>query len=465
MNDNKVNSDVQDRVSEEISKASLKRMKNLISLLDKLSSEKDAEAALLAKFQELYRDIPQQEKPHLFEMLMSHVSIHKQDIEEDIRLLLEADEKDPIRWNSILNKARQMLESQRKEAFRGFINITGGLQFLLDLRADVLAAQRQIPENLVPLDEDIAHLFNSWFQEGFLFLQEITQDSPYRQICFLRDHDMVHPMASLEQMGHRLGEDRRCFALFHRTMPEEPVIFIEVALTRGIVGSMHDIIRDIDAPQILKGTPDTAIFYSINNTQNGLSGIGLGKMLIFQVVDAIERDHPAIKTFATLSPIPGFWDLYLKLILEMETTSFALKRDQLERCFPEKVRESLMDRQEELTGSRAPELPTCLKLILSDPQWIEDPVYPQLLKSPLTKLTHFYITKEKNIQGRPLNPVANFHIGNGATVGLKNINFAANRTQRGLEESCGMMVNYMYSKTWLQQFALDVKSKLGWKGS
>ncbi len=122
-----------------------------------------------------------------------------------------------------------------------------------------------------------------------------------------------------------------------------------------------------------------------------------------------------------------------------------------------------MHRYEVLTGSKAFNFATCLKAILSNPQWIEDPVYLKLLKRPLMKVAFFYITKEKNKQGRPLNPVANFHLGNGAIVSLKNFNFAANQTQRGLEESCGMMVNYVYSKTWLQQIALTIQSLLPWK--
>ena len=129
-----------------------------------------------------------------------------------------------------------------------FLNISGGLKFLLDLRADVISAQRQSLLNLDPLDQDIAQLFNLWFQGGFLFLQEITLDSPYRQIRYLKDHDLVHPMASLEEMGNRLGTDRRCFALYHRLMPEEPITFIEVALTRGMATSIHEIIENQEEP-------------------------------------------------------------------------------------------------------------------------------------------------------------------------------------------------------------------------
>ena len=115
-------------------------------------------------------------------------------------------------------------------------------------------------------------------------------------------------MANLEEMGRRLGTDRRCFALYHQAMLEEPVVFIEVALTRGLVRSIHEILGGAAAPGRSVRTPDSAIFYSINNTQNGLAGLGLGKVFIFQVVEALKRDHPDIKTYATLSSYPGFWE-------------------------------------------------------------------------------------------------------------------------------------------------------------
>lgn len=447
----------------ETSRASTKRVEGLFSLLDEVRSQEEPEAELLLRFSELYQEIPREDKPSFFESLVSRLEIHKRDIEEELHLLLEADEEDPVQWCRYLSELRRKMESPRLEAFRRFLNMSGGLKFLLDLRADVLAAQRQVPVNLEPLDEDIAHLFNSWFQEGFLFLQEITQDSPYRQIRFLKEHDMVHPMANLEEMGNRLGEDRRCFALYHRAMPEEPVVFIEVALTRGIARSIHEIIRGKDEPELPKVAADTAVFYSINNTQNGLAGLGLGKVLIFQVVDALKRDHPGIKTFSTLSPIPGFWERYLKRILQGGDPLFALKRDQVEGYFSEKARQGLLERYEEVNGEKAPDLSTNLMAILSDPKWIEDPVYSRWLEKPLTEVTHFYVTQEKNRQGKPLNPVANFHMGNGATVSLRNVNFAANRSDRGLKESCGMMVNYVYSKTWLQQIGRTMQSLLPWK--
>lgn len=447
----------------ELSRASIKRMESLVRLLERIRSEKEQPAELLVEFRSLYRELPREERPAFFEMLISRLEIRKSDIEKDLRMLVEADDKDSDQWTRLLGELRRKLESPKTAAFRRFLNMSGGLKFLLDLRADILVAQHQVSANLQFLDEDIAHLFNSWFQRGFLFLQEITQDSPYRQIRFLKDHDLVHPTTNLEEMGNRLGGDRRCFALYHRVMPEEPVVFIEVALTLGIARSLPEVIGEENEPRLHKGTLDTAIFYSINTAQNGLAGLGLGTVLIFQVVDALKRDNPDIKTFATLSPVPGFWRRYLKPILEGQDASFALKREKLAGYFSEKTKKGLLNRLEGVTGNKVPDFPAGLLTILSDPKWIEDPLYCDWLKKPLTEVCYFYLTQEKDRQGKPLNSVANFHMGNGAEVSLKNVNFAANRLPRGLEDSCGMMVNYVYSKTWLQQIGRTMQSLLPWK--
>ena len=270
-------------------------------------------------------------------------------------------------------------------------------------------------------------------------------------------------MANLEEMGSRLGGDRRCFALYHHLMPEEPITFIEVALTRGMATSIHEIIERQEDHFNHEKSSDTAIFYSINNTQNGLSGLGLGKFLIFQVVETLEKNYPGIKTFATLSPIPGFWERYFKPVLKGEYGSFQMNRNHLLELFSEKIRQSLFEIHHTKAGKQVSDLGSVLLDILSDPLWIEDPEYLRILKKPLTDLAYFYVSQEKDRQGKPLNSVANFHLRNGATVGLKNINFAANHFPRGLMESCGMMVNYIYSQTWLRQVSQTMKAYLPWR--
>jgi hypothetical protein len=264
-------------------------------------------------------------------------------------------------------------------------------------------------------------------------------------------------------MGRRLGADRRCFALYHQAMPREPVVFIEVALTRGLARSIHEILGEAQARKGRPKDPDTAIFYSINNTQNGLAGLGLGKVLIFQVVEALKKNNPGIKTYATLSPIPGFRERYLKPILREEPAAFSLSRERLKSFFPKKIQPSILEEGSRIAGRKTEDWVAALEGALNRPAWIEDREFAALVQKPLEEIAFFYLTQEKNRRGRPLNPVANFHLTNGATVNPGNINFGANLSARGMAESCGLMVNYIYSQTWLQQIGRSMKALLPWR--
>jgi len=437
-----------------------RKIERAAELLNEIQLNQQDLPELLQKFQRQYLKISTEERSWFFDALLCGMEIQKTDIEGQLHTLLATGDGDPVGWSKALTQLRRQLESPRMRAFRRFLSVSGGIKFLLDFRADVLMAHRHGSPDLEVLDEELSHLFNSWFQHGFLSVQPITRDSSFRQIRFLKQHDMVHPMASLEEMGNRLGEDRRCFALYHRSMPEEPVLFIEVALTRGIARSIHEIIREQDDPAQQGARPDTAIFYSINNTQNGLAGLGLGKVLIFKVLDAIKKDWPEIRTFASLSPIPGFWRSYLKPILQGSETSFSRTKTRLLSYFPEKTVKGLQERYAQVSGSGHSSFPDVLLEILSHPGWFQDPAYSKLLQWPLRELAYFYITKEKNPQGKPSNPVANFHMGNGARLSLDYINFGANHSDRGLDDSCGLMANYIYSKNWLQQIGQSMQELL-----
>jgi hypothetical protein len=238
-------------------------------------------------------------------------------------------------------------------------------------------------------------------------------------------------------------------------MPEEPIVFIEAALTRRIPTSIHEILDDSRSGPETK--PDTAIFYSINNAQNGLVGLGLGKLLIYQVVDAIKRNRPRVQTFATLSPVPGLLNRYLKPILEGSDAPFKMKRGDLLLLFPESVRAKVI--------ARAPreDFGDALLQVLSDPRWPEDRALARELGKPLTRIAYFHLTQERDAGGKPLNPVAGFHLGNGARLGARHVYFGANRTERGILDSCGIMVSYVYSSTWLQDLQRSVSSVLPWQ--
>jgi hypothetical protein len=431
-----------------VKKGSKKRVVEVLNAFKKLSEKGAEEDKLFWNIKSRYRALDEQEKGELFRTLMEDIEVSKDEIGHVLEELSRCDADDP-NWLRLLSKLRGRAYSPRLNIFRKISRSPGGLKFLLDFRGDLLSLQRFSKINLRPLDADIILLFEVWFQDGFLYLEEITLDSSYRQVELIKDSDLVHPMTNIEEMGQRLGEDRRCFALYHRLIPYEPIIFIEVALTRGIVRHISEII-EMDKPRTPKGEADTAIFYSINNTQNGLAGLGLGKMLIGQVVDYLRTENEQIKNFATLSPLPGFWENYLQPILEGKDESFALRRENVSSYFGRRQLGRIMERAGVKRG-RTRAFTRALSSILSDEAWKEDEELKKILHQPLVKIAYHYISQEKNPQNRPLNPVTNFHLANGASVSQKNVNFLANPSGKGLSESCGIMVNYIYTSSWLSQ--------------
>jgi len=429
-------------------KGSEKRVAEVLHPFRKLAKEGAEEDELFPKIKSRYKTLDDHEKGELFRTLMENIEVSKEEIAHLLQELSGCDADDP-NWPKLLSKLRGRAYSPRLNIFRKISRSPGGLKFLLDFRGDLLSLQRFSKINLRPLDADIILLFELWFQDGFLYLEEITLDSSYRQVELIKDSDLVHPMTSIEEMGQRLGDDRRCFALYHRLIPYEPIVFIEVALTRGIVRYISEII-EMDQPRTPKGEADTAVFYSINNTQNGLAGLGLGKMLIGQVVDYVRKENEQIKNFATLSPLPGFWENYFRPMLEGKDEAFALKRGDVLSYFSRRQLGRIMESAGVKKG-RTRAFTRALLSILSHEEWIKSEELEKILRQPLIKIAYHYISQEKNPQNRPLNPVTNFHLANGATVSQKNVNFLANPSSKGLTESCGIMVNYIYTSSWLSQ--------------
>lgn len=395
-----------------------------------------------------YESLQDHEKESVFNAIIEQIEVSKEYIQPFAEILLNCDQADP-RWPTVLAELRRRVYSPRLKLFRKISRSPGGLKFLLDFRSDLLSIRRYSRLDLDPLDSDIVFLFEMLFQEGFLYLEEITLDSSYRQIEIIKDRDLVHPMASIEEMGKRLGVDRRCFALYHRLLPYEPVIFIEVALTEGLARNISEVMAETATDEVGKRI-DTAMFYSINNTQNGLAGLGLGKMLIGKVVDYLKIEDERIKNFATLSPLPGFFNGYLRPILEGRDESFRMKTRDVTFLFSKKAAGRITERLGR-SGYEINRFNESLLSVLSDESWSHDEDLKKDIRDPLVKIAFNYITVERNPQGKPLNPVANFHLENGATVSVKNVNFLANPSSKGLQESCGIMVNYIYTSNWLSQ--------------
>lgn len=425
-----------------------KKLRKIVGLARRIVADPPDRPALVSELARIYRGLDREERNRLFPLIVRELELPPERVRPALRETLRELERHPERWPVHLAELRRRLVSPLHEFLEGFLDAPTGLQVLIQGRADILEAQREGVEDLEPLEQEIADLLNGWFGHGLLEVREIDESSPWRLIRYLREHEMVHPMDTLEEMGLRLGPGRRCFGLFHKAMPAEPVVFVEVALTRGLATSIHRILGpDAESPA---ESPDTAIFYSINATQNGLSGLGLGKVLIFRVTEALRADTPGLKTFATLSPMPRFWPRYLRPILAGEPVNATLTARRIGELFSPRAVEELRREFELRGGPAVTSTPALLLEILSDPTWIQSATFRRLLRKPLRDVAFHYLSRERDHHGRPLCPVAGFHLGNGAVVARKYVRFAANTTPRGLSESCGLMVNYLYSERWHQ---------------
>ncbi|MBW2065042.1 MAG: malonyl-CoA decarboxylase family protein [Deltaproteobacteria bacterium] len=434
-----------------------KKVSEIIGLLEALGGDDSKGGEVFEQIKSLYSGLDLAEKKTLFCDMVKRIEVRGEDILPCVEKIVKSG-TDNANFPDLLADLRECTASPRMKIFRKMAQLPGGLKFMLEFRGDLISVQRFSETSLRPLDTDLVLLFEMWFQEGFLYLEEITLDSAYRQIELIKNSDLVHPMTSIEEMGKRLGKDRRCFALYHRLLPYEPVIFIEVALTKGIVRKISDILESKEM-EVDEGERDTAIFYSINNTQHGLTGLGMGKVLIGQVLDYLKKDQEQIKTFATISPLPGFWENYLKPILQGKDEHFSLKKKDLPTYFSKKEMARLIP-YAEVEGDLKHEeqwLGETLLSILSGEEWVEDERLREALRKPLVRIAYDYITRERDSRGRPLNPVANFHMGNGATISQKHVNFLGNPSSKGLRESCGIMVNYIYSQNWLSQIRKSIR--------
>ncbi|MBI1775550.1 MAG: malonyl-CoA decarboxylase family protein [Proteobacteria bacterium] len=303
-----------------------------------------------------------------------------------------------------------------------FASLPDGVKFLVDLRADLLGSADG-DAALESLDLDLKALLASWFDVGFLELRRITWDSPASLLEKLSRYEAVHRVRSWGDLKNRLDADRRCYGFFHPRMPNEPLIFLEVALVRGMAGSIQAVL-DERAPLQDPRQADTAIFYSISNTQEGLRGIGFGSFLIKNVVDDLALEFPRLQTYATLSPIPGFRRWLGKLTLEDLNDYLATD---------ERVAAS--------EAAHAADQGEDFRALLEQPRWHAKPEWTEILRAPLSRLAAVYLLAERR-GGKPLDPVARFHLGNGASV--ERLNWLADTSPKGLVESAGMMVNYGY---------------------
>ena len=311
------------------------------------------------------------------------------DIDPDLLVSL-AQKYQETQSPEIFKRLSEASEPRRKELFRRLNHAPGATADLVKMREQLLSLLRENP-SYARTDFDFIHLLRSWFNRGFLVLRQITWDTSASILEKIVEYEAVHEIKNLEDLRRRLlPKDRRCFAFFHPSMPDDPLIFVEVALTNGVATSIQKVLSESREEIDLQGA-NSAIFYSISNCQEGLSGISFGNSLIKQVAQDLSREMPHLKTFVTLSPIPG------------------------------------------LT------------------KWIKDEGLEKLAEDQgmLKQITAHYLVEAKGKNRRPIDPVAKFHLGNGATI--HQINIDADLSEKGLLQSKGVMVNYLYDLSKISQ--------------
>jgi malonyl-CoA decarboxylase len=303
---------------------------------------------------------------------------------------------------------QRAVESPRQEFFRRLNLAPGATAQIVAMRSDLLEAG---DEALAFVDRDLMHLLASWFNRGFLVLRRIDWQTPAAILEKIIEYEAVHEIQGWDDLRRRLDPaDRRCFAFFHPSLIDEPLIFVEVALTRDMPNDIQSLLREAPKNDDAEEKPTTAVFYSISNCQDGLRGISFGNFLIKQVVEELVKERATLRTFVTLSPIPQF-ARWLARTLEQGDGTLV---NELER---ERLR------------------------LLDDPEWIytygNEAVRPTLLR-----LAAHYFLEAKNSDGYPVDPVARFHLGNGAR--LERINWQGDISAKGLREAHGLMCNYRY---------------------
>ena len=318
---------------------------------------------------------------------------------------------------------RGALSPPRVNLLRHFNALPEGVKFLVDMRAELLGfVNGEAP--MRALADDLRELLANWFDIGFLELKRITWDSPAALLEKFMAYEAVHEIRGWTDLKNRLEADRRCFAFFHPRMPEEPLIFVEIALVKGMSGNIQGLL-DEAAPLGDPQEADSAIFYSISNCQRGLVGISLGDFLIKRVVDALAADLPQLKTFATLSPMPGFRNW---LGAEAERGG---------KLLPAEARAV-----QTLAASLAEPPERELLALIDTPGWAEDARTAAVLREPLMRLAAQYLLQARAPSGRALDPVAHFHLTNGARI--DRLNWLGDRSVNGMQQSAGLMVNYLY---------------------
>ena len=350
-------------------------------------------------------------------------------------------------------RLRRALEPPRVRLLTQFTTIPDGMKFLVDLRAEMLRLADG-DRRIAALETDLKGLLASWFDVGFLELRRIDWNSPAALLEKLVQYEAVHRIRTWRDLKNRLDSDRRCYAFFHPRMPDEPLIFVEVALVQGLAESVQRLL-DEKAPVLDARRADTAIFYSINNCQRGLDGISFGNFLIKRVVGVLGLELPNLKSFATLSPIPGFSRWLAERLAEEGGGGLVTEEDvaALRAAAPPPREGAVAEGGAATTALVAAETPAqILARILARRGWVRHEPVAKAMEPVLTRLCAGYLLNEgaKASPKRARDPVAHFHLSNGARV--ERVNPRADTSDKGVRESAGLMVNYLYDPARIEDY-------------
>lgn len=383
---------------------------DVISLCHKLLSSNGEASGIALSFEILqrYQLLSAEERFKYFHALYQQFAADGAAVEQAARNYLEAPTLES------LGTLSRSVEPPRRKLIIRLNQAPNATLLLINMRADLLELLPKYPE-LREVDRDFATLFASWFNGGFLQLRSLDWTSPAEMLEKLMRYEAVHGMAGWNDLRERIApQDRLIYGFFHPRLGNEPLIFIEVALMKEMPSSIGSILEP-DAPALDPSSVRTAVFYSISNCQKGLRGIPLGSFLIKQVVEDLKKSFPDLKEFVTLSPVPGFAS-WLKNLASAETEESA---------------------DFELSGKAGESL-----LQIIEGGWASDQTAIEPLKSIISGAAAHYLSVEKDIQNKPIDPVAKFHLGNGAR--LERINWPADLSENGVNSSFGLMVNYIY---------------------
>ncbi|KAF7656550.1 hypothetical protein LDENG_00039640 [Lucifuga dentata] len=389
------------------------------------------------EFMHFYRSLDKEDKLSFLAKLSQDFGVDHRIVSELAVKLLDTQLRDLATILQVEDRLRYSLAPRYKQLLIHISRVEGGVKFLVDLRADVLeiiSSKASESPHIRDLNSTLKSLLSEWFSVGLLRLERITWQSPCEILQKISQYEAVHPVRNWTDLKRRVGPYRRCYAFTHAAMPGEPLVLLHVALTEDISDNIQSIVREfasLDSEEDVNKI-NAAIFYSISSTQAGLQGVELGNYLIKRVVRELQSEFPHMVKFSSLSPIPGFSSWLQGL---------------LSQCRKEGRGSDLLSEQEwrevEQATNLAPGAPAmdALRKLISTNEWVHSESLAHVLEPVLMRLCAWYLYGEKR-RGYALNPVANFHLQNGAT--MWRLNWHADTSPRGVSNSCGIMVNYRY---------------------